>query len=58
MTFAAVNNIAEALGQAATQAPHPMQAAASNARSEESLGTRIAFASGAPPVGTVMKPPA
>ena len=32
-TFAETNNIAEEFGQAATQAPHPIQAAASIARS-------------------------
>src|SRR5437870_7678707 len=57
-TLAATNNIAEALGQAATQAPHPMHAAASIARSASRFGTGIAFASGALPVRTVMKPPA
>ena len=50
--------MAEALGQAATQAPQPMQAAASMARSASGLGTRIALPSGALPVGAVMKPPA
>ena len=43
--FAAVNNIAAALGQAATQAPQPMHAAASIAFSTVSLGIRTSFAS-------------
>jgi len=50
--------MALALGQAATQAAQPMHAAASKARSAFSLGTGMALASGAQPVGTVMKPPA
>jgi hypothetical protein len=37
--LAAVNNAAEALGHEATQAPQPMQAAASKARSESGLAT-------------------
>jgi hypothetical protein len=49
-----VNSIAEAFGQAATQAPHPMQAAASIAASAASLRIGIAFASGAPPELTEM----
>src|SRR5947208_16943635 len=53
-TLAATNNIAEALGHAATQAPHPMHAAASIARSASHLGTGIEFASGALPVRAVM----
>ncbi len=57
-TLAAVNSIAEAFGQAATQAPHWMHVAASNARSALSLGTGVACASGAVPVGALMKPPA
>ena len=40
----AVNRLAEAFGQAATQAPHPMHAAASNARSAFSFRIPIAFA--------------
>ena len=56
--MAAVNSMAEAFGQAATQAPQPMQAAASMARSASALGTGIALPSGALPVGTEMKPPA
>lgn len=47
-----------AFGQAATHVPHPMQTAASMALSALSLGTRIAFASWASPVGAVMNPPA
>ncbi len=57
-TFAAVNSMAEAFGQAATHAPQPMHAAASMARSASSLRTGIALASGAPPVATETKPPA
>ena len=57
-SLAAVKSWPAPLGQAATQAPQPMQAAASIARSEASLGTAIRFASGALPVGAVMKPPA
>jgi len=56
--LAATNSIAEALGQAATQAPQPMHCAASMARSASRLGTRSEFASGALPVRTVMYPPA
>ena len=52
MILAAVNSIGEALGQAATQAPQPMQAAASNASSASFLGTGMALASGAAPVLT------
>jgi hypothetical protein len=51
-TLAAVNSIAEAFGQAATQAPQPMQAAASIAQLGVLLGDGIALASGAPPVFT------
>ena len=54
VTFAAVNSMAAALGQAATQAPQPMHAAASKAVSAASFGTRMALASGALPVGAVM----
>ena len=56
--MAAVKSMAEAFGQAATQAPQPMQAAASMARSAASLGTGIALPSGALPVRTETKPPA
>nr|BFE75350.1 hypothetical protein GCM10020092_086510 [Actinoplanes digitatis] len=52
--MAAVNSIAEPLGQAATQAPQPMQVAASNAASASGLGTGVACASGAVPVGAEM----
>jgi NhaP-type Na+/H+ or K+/H+ antiporter len=48
----------EALGQAATQAPQPMQAAASMALSATVLEIGSEFASGALPVETEMKPPA
>ena len=54
----AVNSIADALGQAATHAPQAIHAAASMARSAFSLGTGIALASGALPVGALIKPPA
>jgi hypothetical protein len=50
--------MADALGQAATQAPQPMHAAASKAVSASYFGTRIALAAGALPVGALMKPPA
>jgi hypothetical protein len=48
-TLAAVKSMAEAFGQAATQAPQPMHSAASIARSASSFGTGIALASGALP---------
>jgi hypothetical protein len=48
------NSEAEPLGQAATQAPQPMQAAAVKARSAFGLGTGVACASGAEPVGAEM----
>src|ERR1700709_2270657 len=54
VTLAAVNSIDEALGQAATHAPHPMQVAASNAASESFLGIGVEWASGAVPVGALM----
>lgn len=44
--------------QAATQAPHPMQAAASNASSAIFLSIGMEFASGAEPVRTSIYPPA
>ena len=50
--MAATNSIAEAFGQAATQAPQPMQAAASIACSASAFGTGMALPSGAPPVLT------
>ena len=54
-TFAAVNSIAEAFGQAATHAPQPMQAAASIARVGVGLGDRRwRCASGAAPVVSEM----
>src|SRR2546429_6231283 len=58
VTLAAVNRVADPLGQAATQAPQPMQAAASNAASASALGIGIALASGALPVGALIYPPA
>ena len=51
-TLAAVNSIAEAFLHAATQAPQPMQAAASMARSASGRGTGRQLASWAPPVLT------
>src|SRR5688572_8927210 len=53
-SLADVNSWAALLGQAATQAPQPMQAAASMAASLTSFGTRMRLASGAAPVGAVM----
>src|SRR3954452_15235152 len=53
-TFAAVNSCAAPFGHAATHAPQPMHAAASNAASATGLGTGVMFASGAAPVLTVM----
>ena len=50
--------MAEALGQAATQAPQPIQAAASIERSAFSFEIGIALASGAEPLRALMKPPA
>ena len=44
------------LTEAATQAPQPIQAAASKARSASALGTGITDASGAAPVFTETKP--
>ena len=46
------------LTEAATQAPQPIQAAASKARSASALGTGMVEASGAAPVLTETKPPA
>ena len=51
-TLAAVNNMAERFGQAATQAPQPMQVAASKALSAADLVTGSACASGAAPAFT------
>ena len=53
-----MNNIAEALGQAATHAPQPMHAAASIEVSAMLLGTAMVLASGALPDRTEMYPPA
>ena len=50
MILAAVNSWPALLGQAATQAPQPMQAAASMAASAAVLGTGMRLASGAEPV--------
>jgi hypothetical protein len=56
--LAAVKRLAAPLGQAATQAPQPIQAAASNAVSATNFGIGIRLASGAEPVSTEMNPPA
>src|ERR1035438_10044504 len=56
--LAPVNNAAAALGHMATQAPQPMQAAASMERSASSRRTTTALPSGALPVATEMYPPA
>ena len=53
-----MNRLAAPFGQAATHAPQPMHSAASIAASATGLGIGIRLASGAPPVGAVMKPPA
>ena len=53
-SLADVNSCAAEFGQAATQAPHPMQAAASNAWSAATFGTGIRLASDAAPVPTEM----
>src|SRR5215471_16233483 len=47
--FAPMNKCAEAFLHAATHAPQPMHAAASMARSDVDLGTRMELPSGAPP---------
>ena len=57
VSLAEVKSWPAELGQAATQAPQPMQAAASKAVSAASLGTGISLASGAAPALTEMKPP-
>src|SRR5665213_2965021 len=57
-TLADTNSMAEAFLQAATQAPQPMQVAELKASSAITLGIRIAFALGTPPVFTETKPPA
>ena len=57
-TLAEVKSWAAELGQAATQAPQPMQAAASKAWSAAALGTGVRLASDAAPVFTEMNPPA
>ena len=56
--MAPANSMAAAFLQEATQAPQPMQAAASIARSAAARGTGRELASGALPVLTEMKPPA
>src|ERR1035437_4948911 len=57
-TLAATKSIAEAFLHEATQAPHPMQAAASIASSASSWLIGIVFPSGTPPVLTEINPPA
>ena len=56
--FADVKSAAEAFGHIATQAPQPMQAAASIASSASACGTGMALPSAALPVRTETKPPA
>src|SRR5207237_1174205 len=56
--FALMKRCADAFLQAATHAPHPMQAAESIATSATSFGTGIALPSGAPPQLTDTYPPA
>src|SRR5437660_11715315 len=51
-TLAETNSIAEAFLHTATQAPHPMQAAASIELSAIVFGIGIALPSGVPPVTT------
>src|SRR5262245_55258005 len=51
-TKAPTNREADPVGQAATQAPQPIQDAESIAASATDLGTNTALASGAPPVLT------
>ena len=58
MTFAAVKSEAEAFGHAATQAPQPMQAAASMAPRHRLSEPGWRCASGALPVGAETNPPA
>src|SRR5512139_3903035 len=53
-SLAEVNSWAAELGQAATHAPQPMQAAASMAESATSLGIGTSLASWAVPVGALM----
>ena len=48
MILAAVNSIAEPFGHAATQAPHPMHAALSNALSDSIFGAGTECASVCP----------
>src|SRR6056297_890125 len=53
-TLAATKSMADAFLQAATQAPHPMQVAASMDKSAFFFGTGVVLASGALPVLTEM----
>ena len=57
-TLAATKSMAEEFLHAATQAPQPMQAAASKARSASARRMGTELASGAVPALTEMKPPA
>ena len=56
-TLAETNKLAEAFLQAATHAPHPIHAAASNAYKASSCEIGIALPSGALPVFTDIYPP-
>src|SRR5690606_11682606 len=58
LTLAETKCMADPFLQAATQAPQPIQAAASMAISESSRGMGMALASGTPPVLTETYPPA
>ena len=58
LTLAETNNMADPFLHAAAQAPQPIHAAASIAKSASSLGMAIALASGTPPVFTETNPPA
>lgn len=54
--FAMVKSITEPLGQAATQASQPIQAASPQARSASAFGTRVACALGFALVRAVIYP--
>src|SRR5690606_32966078 len=56
--FAPTNRAADEFLHAATQAPQPMQAAASKASAATRFGIGISLASGTPPVLMEMNPPA
>jgi hypothetical protein len=57
LILALTNSEADAFGHAATQAPQPMQVAASMALSAASFGTSTALPSGAEPTFVETKPP-